>query len=344
MPIFSLQWHITAKCQQVCRHCYMYNEPTYQGEVDNELSKGDCIRVLDSFRFFCDSMGVGGSINFTGGDPLLRSDLFELVAAARQRDFQIGILGNPFLLSKEKVSELKSAGVSMYQVSIDGLQDTHDDWRKLGSFAATLEAIKNLKDGGIPVLVMMTISKKNMNELLPVMELVGSLGVELFSFARICSVGNSTMLQEAVLAPLEYRQLLVDAESKVEDLKANGVTTVYSHKCHLWTLLEYERGKLILPTNKEIVYFGCSMGIAHMSILADGTVMACRRFPSIVGKVPEQSLRDIFLSKTMDQYRDISRLELCGNCNLLNLCRGCPAVAYGHSGRFTAPDPQCWRR
>lgn len=92
-----------------------------------------------------------------------------------------------------------------------------------------------------------------------------------------------------------------------------------------------------------MVYSGCSMGINSLSVLADGTVYACRRFVSPVGKLPEQSIIDIFLGKRLSSYRNIYTLEKCKKCELIHYCRGCPAVAWGHYGSHTKADPQCWK-
>lgn len=101
---------------------------------------------------------------------------------------------------------------------------------------------------------------------------------------------------------------------------------------------------LFKPTpTKGIIVDGCGLGISHLSVLADGTVFACRRFKSPVGKVPDQSLYDIFMNKKMNEYRDLSLLIKCKNCDLLHYCRGCMAVTHGSCGDWTQPDPQCWK-
>jgi len=85
------------------------------------------------------------------------------------------------------------------------------------------------------------------------------------------------------------------------------------------------------------------LGINTISVLADGTVYACRRFTSPVGRLPQQSIEEVFLGDTLNHYRDIKKLEKCSRCELLNYCRGCPAVAWGVTGSHTSPDPQCWK-
>jgi radical SAM protein with 4Fe4S-binding SPASM domain len=113
-------------------------------------------------------------------------------------------------------------------------------------------------------------------------------------------------------------------------------------KDHLWKLFLYEEGKhSISPTN--IVVQGCACGIKHMTLLPDGTVFACRRFESPIGNINSQSLKDIFLSEELNQYRQVHQLEGCKDCELLNFCRGCHAVSFGISGNFFSRDPQCWK-
>lgn len=89
--------------------------------------------------------------------------------------------------------------------------------------------------------------------------------------------------------------------------------------------------------------FGLS-GYLGLSILENGTVLACRRLPIPIGKVPHQRIRDIFiLSRKLNEMRRIERLEKCKDCELLLYCRGCRAVTYGITGDYFKPDPQCWK-
>ncbi len=340
---FLLQWHITAKCQQHCKHCYMYDEPTYKGECENELSFEQCIKVLDDYKSFCERMNVNGRITFTGGDPLLREDIYEIIIEARKREFVVGILGNPFLINSELPLKLRELGIHHYQLSLDGLEQTHDSLRKKGSYKATLHSIKLLKEAGIVVHIMNTLSNVNSKELLPLMKVVGELEVDVFAFGRLTCNGSGKEMRNASMNPQEYRRLLEKVDAYSKELRNSGIMTNYVHKCHLWKLLMYERGDFELVNDKETIYGGCSIGISGLVLLADGTAMACRRFPSYVGKVPESSIYDIFMSEKMNEYRKVHKLEKCSNCELFQICRGCPAVSYGMTGSWTAPDPQCWK-
>jgi len=343
--MFTLQWHCTARCQQKCSHCYMYDEPTYKNEIENELATEECIAVINDFADFCGIMNIKAQISFTGGDPLLRSDLFNIISHAKEKGMSVGILGNPFLLNNDSVKALKEVGVDKYQLSLDGMKETHDRLRMKGSFDSTVSAVNLLKDNDISVGIMMTLSRDNINDLFPLMEYVGKIGADAFAFARITAVGAGKQYHSLPIGADEYRELLIKTKEKIQELKNNGVKTRYRKKCHLWKLLDYENGDLSLTDDKETIFGGCTLGVTGLIILADGTVMGCRRFPSIVGQVPKQSIYDIFLnSKEMDEYRNYSKLEKCSKCELLQICRGCQAVAYGQYGKRTAPDPQCWKQ
>ena len=277
----------------------------------------------------------------TGGDPLLHKHFFDIANYMKEKNVVMSVLGNPFHLNYETIAKLKSLRIRSYQISIDGLRETHDRFRKKGSFDRSIRAIEDLKNVGIRTVLMFTISRQNANELTSIMELASLYSVDVFAFARICNYGNGVGLQS--FSPAEYRTILLDAYKKEKELVSKGSKTKFNKKDHLWTPLLEELGEVSYkPTQDHLIFGGCSIGIQSLCILADGTAFACRRFYSPIGKVPEQSIEDIFFSKEMNFYRD-SGYEKCSKCNLLQYCRGCPAVSYNNTNRFGAPDPQCWR-
>lgn len=339
-PWFSIQWHITSRCNQRCKHCYDVNRPDYQSDLANELSLADCKTVLDSLVEFCDVAGARPTACITGGDPLVRKDVFGVFEYAHELGVPFRILGNPYLLNEENLARMKELGLRSYQVSIDGMKEKHDWLRKPGSFDATCESIQTLKKQDVQSIVMFTLSRQNAADLLPVISLCCELGVDIFAFARYCTPSTPVLRSES-FTPKEYRQLLVDVDTHVKVLKERDCETRFNRKDHLWKLLLYERGELDLSNPQEQILRGCHLG-QHLNILPDGTVYACRRFNSPIGKVPEQSLLKIYVSDDMECYRRIESLEKCRLCPLLKHCRGCPAASYAESGRWQAADPQCW--
>ncbi len=350
MKRFILQWHITAECDYYCQHCYMHESESYNSERNNILPLTKCIDLINDFIIFTNKLSkrfnqnILPMINFSGGDPLIRSDFFDILAYANKNNIRIGILGNPTHINKHTSNKLKELGVKKYQLSLDGLKNTHDKLRKLGSFDQTIKAIDHLKNANIETHIMFTLSKSNKDDLIPLMELMTERKVDKFIFARISEVGKGKNL-ELSLSPEEYRQLLMDIHLINEKHKLNKTKTQLVLKDHLWKLLHYELGIMTIDKHNKKVMGGCGIGINFMVILANGWVYACRRFPSMIGNVNNNSLYDIFIySKELNKYREHHLLEKCANCELLNYCRGCPAVSYGHNNNYFSPDPQCWKK
>jgi len=343
---FVLQWHLTARCEHNCQHCYMHDESTYKSELFNELDFNNCIKIIDDFDKTLDHWGIKGKINFTGGDPLLKEGVFEIIKYAREKNISIGILGNPDKIDYEIAEKLRNLGVSRYQVSIDGLEETHDRLRgKKGAFKEAIKTIHILEDVGIPSVVMFTLSRINAHELIDVIRLANKERVSIFDFARLVPIGAGKNLYDEMLTPEEYKKLLLKVLEEYRRLKENGSKTFFGRKEYLWLLLYQELGLLKpLPHDKETIYSGCGIGINLLVILADGTVYSCRRLPIKIGKVPEESLREIFVnSESLNKLRDVDRMKKCSKCELKQFCRGCPAVAYGATGDYFGEDPQCWK-
>jgi len=338
---FGLQWHITNKCDQCCKHCYIWREERktclLRTAQSRELDFEQCCLVVEKFISFCEEFRVSPVINITGGDPILSSFFWELLEYFNQRNIPFRVLGNPFHLDNRICERLKRLGCIAYQMSLDGLQKIHDFIRKKGSFKATLRAIELLKNAGIRVVIMSTVSRLNYQDMPGLARLVVDRGVNVYDFARYCPRINEV---ESQFSPLEYKDFLSRMWEVFSELADRG--TAFPLKDHLWTLWLWERG-LFQVREEKMVFQGCNCGISHLTLLPDGIIYACRRFESPVGNILDQSFEEIFLGTEMEKYRQIDKLEGCKDCELLNYCRGCHAVSYGLYGNFFAKDPQCWR-
>lgn len=336
---FGLQWHITDKCDQRCKHCYIYAGK----ELDSylELPIETLKSILYDFIDTCKKMDRIPSISITGGDPLLYKDVWELLEEIKKNDIKFSILGNPFHLTDEVAQHLYDLGCTNYQMSLDGLENIHDSIRKPGSFKATIDKIDVLKRHKIPCSIMATVSKTNINDLPNLIDVIVEKKVDRFGFARYCPNEGD---KDLMASPKEYKDFLDTMWHKYEEYK--DADTMFNLKDHLWKLYLYEKGLLNIneiQNEDEIILDGCHCGISHMTVLADGTVYACRRSNTPIGKVPQQSLYDIFWSDEMEKYRQFDKFEGCSECELKTLCRGCPSVANCAKGNFYAKDPQCWK-
>jgi radical SAM/SPASM domain protein of ACGX system len=227
-------------------------------------------------------------------------------------------------------------------MSLDGMRETHDWFRKPGSFDTTLEKIACINKAGIRSVIMTTVSGTNIKEIPDIIDTVVKYKVGIFAFARYCPTSDE---KDTHIAPLEYKELLDVCQKKFDYYNAQGCETYFNKKDHLWTLYEYEKGSFKIPDNAEegIIYGGCNCGNCHLTILPSGDLYACRRFESKVGNVFTDRIADVWLCDKMEAYRNYDKFKKCSKCELGAYCRGCPAVTYGTTGDFYEADPQCWK-
>ena len=339
-PWFIFQWHITDMCDQRCEHCYIYGED--KQKPPETARPEDLVLILDKCLDFCDHLSMRPSFCITGGDPLLHPDFWTFAEMLRQHGAPFTIMGNPFHLTADAIKRLKKLGGRQYQMSIDGLEKTHDRMRKPGSYRETMEKIALLNKMKLPSAVMTTVSRANMKEMPDIIREMAKANVGIYAFSRYYPTGPE---KEVGIEPLEYRELLKTCAETIHGLLEGGCKTRFGKKDHLWTLYDYERGRFKIPQKAEpgIAHSGCNCGIRHLTILPNGDVYACRRvLDSKVGNALQDSLNEIWAGP-MSRYRQYSRFEKCASCELMPWCRGCPAVASAQNGSFYAPDPQCWK-
>lgn len=312
--------------------------------------------VVLSCMDMCERLGRTPYFYITGGDPILHNDFWKLCELLKKHNITFGILGNPFHLNDDVCQRLYGFGCRKYQLSLDGMRETHDKFRKSGSFDTTIEKIDCIKKAGMYCAVMSTVSSANMDELPDIIDLVVEKNVDVFAFGRYCPTGGqnnrknqkSDFFEEYHIPPFGYKAFLEKCWAKYEQYKDRHTT--FQLKDHLWTLFLYEKGLFKIPEEcrqdsaaKKMIYDGCHCGISHMTILPTGDVYACRRMDSNIGNVFETSMYDLFMGSEMEGYRDFDKFEKCNKCELRGFCRGCPAVTYGYTGNMYAPDPQCWK-
>lgn len=320
-PAFTLQWHITQSCDLHCRHCYDRSE-----QADIDLSLG--LKLIDQMRDFCLRHYVYGQISFSGGNPFFHPDFFTLYRAAAERNLSVAVLGNP--VSDESLCRLISIEPPVfYQVSLEGLEDHNDTIRGRGSFAAVIEFLDRLKEHRIPSRVMLTLTDKNMDQVLPLAEYLRDKA-DLFTYNRLSMVGEGAALQSA---------LGQDYQSFVQNyIRAKATNPIIAQKDNLINIERYHQG---LDLFGGCTGFGCGAAFNFVAILPNGEVHACRKYPSPIGNIHLNSLEQIYYSDLADTYRSGS-IE-CSDCFLRPVCGGCPAVTYGcHLSPLMSKDPACF--
>lgn len=342
----SVQWHITTDCTNRCRHCYMFDPRTYEAERANELDRTGLFAVLERFvEFERDWPAEFPHFAISGGDPLLCPEWEELVTELTSRGKSVSMMGNPETLTPANLAALKRSGVRRYQLSLDGLEPTHDAIRSPGSFRRTVEGFARLADIGLRCNAMMTVSPENASELIPLLEyVVRHTRATSFGFDLASPVGNAGGISGR-LTPERLLDLFRQYRRAVRQLKEEGFSFRVAEKPALFRVLSAgEAGREIFQPAGTSAVGGCLIGWNGICILSDGRMMACRRFPSVVGKFPEQTFAEVFLgSPELRRFRRASQYPECGTCRFFGICRGCPAVNFGLTGVPRGPYPLCFK-
>ncbi|MFO7576239.1 MAG: thio(seleno)oxazole modification radical SAM maturase SbtM [Pelovirga sp.] len=320
-PAFTLQWHITQSCDLHCRHCYDRSE-----QADIALDKG--MQLLDQMRDFCLQRHVYGQISFSGGNPFLHPDFFPLYRAAVERNLIVAVLGNP--VSEEMLRQLLTiAPPAFYQVSLEGLMAHNDEIRGPGNFAAVVNFLDLLRRHQVPSRVMLTLTEKNMEEVLPLAEFLRDKA-DLFTYNRLAMVGEGAALQSALGGG--YQAFIRDY------IEAKQHNPIIAQKDNL---INIERDNQGLELFGGCTGYGCGAAFNFFAIVPNGDVHACRKYPSPIGNIHRSSLADIYDSERARAYREGP--SECAGCHLRPVCGGCPAVTYGCGlAPLTRRDPACF--
>ncbi len=328
---FYFQWHLTERCNRRCRHCY---HDSYAST--RELTDDQVLMVADRLLEALDAWDRAGAVSLTGGEPWLRGDLIIRLLdrfAAAGRVERVDLLTNGVLLDDEACERLVERPLlRRVQVSVEGsTAATHDSVRGSGSFKETEQAVRRLKQHGLVVAVMMTLSRENADDVIPTLELMAEWDVDVFSIDRFIPEGQAEERRDWLLTADEVRRIY-------ERIHAWGV----SHKQP--RTLMYRPLFCLIDSESPHVGAMCSVGINALTILHDGGVYPCRRLPIPLGNVLNDSLHDIWYSSpTLWQARVPSNLKgKCATCQHVPICRGCRAMALAVHGDWLQEDPQCW--
>jgi radical SAM protein with 4Fe4S-binding SPASM domain len=337
---FLIQWHLTERCNLKCRHCYQ------EGGKIKELSQGEIYRVIEEITDMLAAwqedydLEFSPSFNVTGGEPFLRADLFDILARMVETRFEVYILSNGTIITEHVAQNLAALGVHGVQISLEGPKEIHEKVRGQGSFAAARQGVRNLLQAGVKVSLNATISRMNAGYFQELVGLAAEMGVPRLGCSRLVPAGRGQDLLKDLLSRDETRQFYESLLS----MQVDGLEIVtgdpMAAQMHSAAPAYEEAGDF--PAG------GCAAGVSGLTILADGTVTPCRRLPIPLGKVGENSLREIWATApVLEQLRDKKLYQgKCGNCPRWFACRGCRAIAYAYScaqGQpdFLAPDPQC---
>jgi AdoMet-dependent heme synthase len=336
---FFIQWHLTENCNLSCRHCYQGERNTYEMPLSD--IKKTAAEAADMITAWSDDYGVdfSRSMNITGGEPLLRQDLYAVLGAIGKEGFDCYLLTNGTLVTKDAAQVFVDLGLKGVQVSVEGPEEVHDSIRGKGSFAASASGIEHLVDAGLPVTLNVTLSSLNAYSLKHVIAFASHVGAKRVGFSRLVPAGRGRSLIFRMLQPSEVKELYQSVLPL--EIRALDVVTGDPVASQMKVPLNGDAGNVAIS--------GCSAGVAGLTILPSGNVTPCRRLPLSLGNVRRDSLREIWAaSPILEALRDRSKYRgKCGTCSRWAHCRGCRAIAYAWSRSkgeddFLADDPQCF--
>lgn len=332
-----MQFHITGRCNLACKHCYRV-----EGNVE-PLSLDDVVSVIMQFeelrQFYNEDKGIKkkGHINITGGEPLIREDIFNILDfMGDNRDkFSYGILSNGTPINEKMIASLKKNRVSFVQLSIDGDRKTHDYLRTSGDYERTFKTASLLEKSGIKTFISFTASKLNYKQLPKVAHKCRKCGITKLWSDRVVPIGNGLELSDLEIT----KEILPEYVKYLKTAQGNFLTKKLYPKTHVAS----ERALQFLNNSDSPIY-SCSAAENFLTVDEFGQVMPCRRMPIICGNVFSSTLKDIFYNnKVFMELRNISFPKECSGCVYNIFCKGgakCQAYATHHD--IKRADPACF--
>jgi len=333
-----ISWNLTKKCNLRCEHCYIAAGRISRDEARGELSTQECFDVVDQI---C-ALNPEALLILTGGEPLLRKDVFQIARYAGERGLWVVVGTNGVLITEELCEHLTGAGIKGVSLSLDSLDPaTHDRFRGVeGAWDNTVKGSEVLRRAGVPFIIQTTIGDHNAGEILEIARLAHRLGARVFNLYFLVPTGRGAYVSD--ITPIKYEETLQRLLGIQSEFAGQMLVNA---KCapHFQRVL-YEHD----PNSPFLKSFaggagGCPAGTHYAGIRPNGDVTPCPYLPVYGGNVRERSFREIWESSEVFT-RIRSRSELggrCGACEFAEVCGGCRARAYGASGDFMAEDPWC---
>ena len=339
---FLVVWDCTHACNLRCKHCYESADKPMPDELSTEEAKDLIDQLVES--------GVV-AIAFSGGEPLVRDDFFELARYASDRDLYTALATNGTLITRTVAKKLKDA-VGYVEISLDGATpETHDALRGKDTFEKTIAGIKNCIAEGSYTGVATTVTKRTLGEIPAIYDLCNELGVNRLICFNFVPTGRGVDLRGEDITPEEREELMGFLYEKLMSEGTQAFTTAPQ-----FARVSLERGTCAAATHfyvdggltsrtRALTDFigGCGAGRLYCAIEPNGDVRPCVFLPITVGNVREKNLKEIWHeSELLKKLRNRSDLGgYCGDCEYKFVCGGCRSRAYAYFGDVLAPDPGC---
>jgi radical SAM protein len=334
---FVLIWELTQACELACKHCRAEAEPHRHPD---ELTTEEAKALLDEAAAF----GDGQLVVLSGGDPLARNDVTELVDYGTDQRLRMTMTpSGTNSLTPEKIQALADAGLRRMAVSIDGASAaSHDEFRQeTGSFEQTVEAARAAQEAGLPLQINTTVCRETVEELPALRDLVADLGAVLWSVFFLVPVGRG-----AVLDPIspDRAERVMEWLCEIQDGTPFGIKTTEAPHYRRVALQQQADSEDSGPASDGIGRrTGITAGDGFAFVSHTGELFPSGFLPESAGNVREASLVDLYRdSELFRRLRDPDALEgKCGACPYRNVCGGSRSRAYAHTGDPLESDPLC---
>jgi len=324
-------WNLTRRCNLECAHCYISAGP--EETAASELTAEEFRRIADEIL----ALNPAPLFILSGGEPLLRDDLADLARFATDRGATVVVGTNGTLLTDERITELKDAGVTGVAVSVDSLEPRHhDNFRHgAGSLAATTAALERLRRHRLDFIIQTMVTRKSRGELGSLVQWAAEQGAVCFNAYFLVATGRGARLSD--LSPDEYEAVLAELVTHTQTYLGRMMVRA---KCAPHFMRHVHRET---PDSPVLNYqTRCPCGTQYCRITPDGKLTPCPYTPAAAGDLRRQSFADVWQGS--DLFRAIRSGQLggkCGRCEYRELCGGCRARALAVNGDVLAEDPSC---
>lgn len=341
-------WNMSRRCNLHCMHCYIKSEDKdYSGELTTEEAKE-----------FIDDLAEHDIpvLLFSGGEPLLRKDFYELAKYVTDSGIRAVVSTNGTLITKDAAKKMKEAGIEYVGISLDGGPETHNKFRgQANAFEKAIEGIKNAMDEGLRAGVRFTLNQLNFNDLDEVIDIVVKEGIPRFCMYHLVYAGRGKEIEKLDVTKEQSREVIEKLMKKSIELHDAGVdieiitTDNHADGAYIYNYVlrnEPKRADEVMELLK--MHGGCSAGHKFANIDNLGDVHACQFWGhKTLGNVRERKFSEIwndpkneFLKMMREKPKHLK--GKCGICKYNEICGGCRIRAESVTGDLWAEDPQCY--
>jgi len=337
-----IAWEITRRCNLKCVHCRSSSEIEVEGHPDFPTEEG--FRIIDDISKYAKPVVV-----LSGGEPLLRGDVFDLARYGTEKGLRMCIATNGTLVTDEICERMKSSGIKMVSLSLDGPnKEVHDNFRQQeGAFEGTIRAAELFKKHGIEFLVNSSFTKRNQDEIPAVYRLAKELGATAWYMFMIVPTGRGEDIMNELISKEDYEEILewhYEMEKDEKDLLVRPTCAPHYYRIILQKQKQggekFKRRSLKFSTGGAK---GCIAGQLICLIDVDENVLPCSYFPRHAGNLKERAFKEIWEnSELFNELRNFKKYKnKCGACEFIGVCGGCRARAYAVYGDYLEEEPFC---